>query len=256
MIEPAPAFFASREDYFGNHAKYFSIESTHRKLEIVSESTVEVLPSADAMPSSEVSWQDCVVRRSRKANIGRPHAAIDPLLAQLTFPSPRVPLLPEVHEYAARSFLATRSIVQALVDLTVRIYHEFRFDPRATTVDTPLTEVMQLRCGVCQDFAHLATSCVRSMGLAARYVSGYIRTTLPPGKPRLMGADASHAWCSVWCGPLGWVDFDPTNNCLVGDSYVTIAWGRDYGDVCPIQGVFVGGGDHRISVSVDVVPLS
>jgi transglutaminase-like putative cysteine protease len=175
--------------------------------------------------------------------------------SQLTFPSPRVPPLVELRDYAAKSFLPNRSIVQALVDLNVRIHHEFRFDTRATTVDTPLWEVLNLRRGVCQDFAHLATGCLRSMGLAARYVSGYLRTTPPAGKPRLVGADASHAWCSAWCGPLGWVDFDPTNNCLVGGSYVTIAWGRDYGDVCPIQGVFVGGGDHRITVSVDVAPL-
>jgi transglutaminase-like putative cysteine protease len=108
---------------------------------------------------------------------------------------------------------------------------------------------------VCQDFAHLATGCLRALGFAARYTSGYLRTVPPPGKPRFVGADASHAWCSCWCGPLGWVDFDPTNNCFVGDSHVTVAWGRDYGDVCPIQGVFVGGGAHRIGVSVDIAPL-
>ncbi len=254
LIDPKPAFFTGREDYFGNHTEYFSIESGHRKLEIIAESTVDVSNLDDSMVS-DVPWQDCVVHSGDQVNGHPVGAAIDPTHAQLAFPSPRIPPLVELREYASKSFLPNRSIVQALVDLNVRIHHEFKFDPRATTVDTPLWEVLNLRRGVCQDFAHLATGCLRSMGLAARYVSGYLRTTPPPGKPRLVGADASHAWCSAWCGPLGWVDFDPTNNCLAGDSYVTIAWGRDYGDVCPIQGVFVGGGDHRITVSVDVAPL-
>ncbi len=254
MVEPTPAFFTGREDYFGNRAEYFSIESGHRRLEIVAESTVQV-STLDEAKSGDVPWQACVVQPTPGVDVLDASNASEPMRAQLTFPSPRVPLLAELHEYAAKSFLPNRSIVHALVDLNVRIHHEFKFDTRATTVDTPLWEVLRLRRGVCQDFAHLATGCLRSMGIAARYVSGYLRTAPPPGKPRLIGADASHAWCSAWCGPLGWVDFDPTNNCLVGDSYVTIAWGRDYGDVCPIQGVFVGGGDHQITVSVDVAPL-
>ena len=133
-----------------------------------------------------------------------------------------------------------------------RIHKDFEFKPGFTTVTTPLTVVMQQRKGVCQDFAHLAIGCLRSMGLAARYVSGYISTTAPAGRPRLVGADASHAWASVYCGPLGWVDVDPTNNMLVGDSHISVGWGRDYGDVCPVQGVFVGGGEHAMGVSVDV----
>jgi transglutaminase-like putative cysteine protease len=173
---------------------------------------------------------------------------------QLTLPSPRIALLPEVRTYALRSFSAGRPIVEGLIDLSARIHADFAFDSRATTVHTPLQELMRLRRGVCQDFAHLAVGCLRAIGLPARYVSGYLRTIPPPGKPRLVGADASHAWLSAWCGPLGWIDFDPTNNVLTGDSHITIAWGRDYGDVCPIQGVFVGGGDHSMGVSVDVVP--
>ncbi len=255
VIEPTPAFFTGREDYFGNLAEYFSIESGHRKLEIVAESTVEVAKLEESKVS-DVPWQECVVQPTIRSDMTRLPNSFEPMRAQLAFPSPRVPLLAELREYAAKSFLPNRSIVHALVDLNVRIHHEFKFDPRATTVDTPLWEVLKLRCGVCQDFAHLATGCLRSMGIAARYVSGYLRTTPPPGKARLIGADASHAWCSAWCGPLGWIDFDPTNNCLVDESYVTIAWGRDYGDVCPIQGVFVGGGDHQITVSVDVAPFN
>jgi transglutaminase-like putative cysteine protease len=253
-IDPAPAFFATRPDYFGNRTEYFSIESGHRSLEIVAESVVEV-HALEEISIHDVPWEDCVVTSSGQDGTRSVQLPVEPMHAQLTFASPRVPLLAELGEYAAKSFVPKRSIVQALVDLNVRIHHEFKFDPRATTVDTPLWEVLNLRRGVCQDFAHLATGCLRSMGIAARYVSGYLRTTPPPGKPRLIGADASHAWCSAWCGPLGWVDIDPTNNCLVGDSHVTIAWGRDYSDVCPIQGVFVGGGEHRISVSVDVAPI-
>jgi transglutaminase-like putative cysteine protease len=253
-VEPTPAFFAARDDYFGNRAEYFSIENGHRRLEITAESTVEVI-NLEETPIRDVAWEDCVTQATELNGTDGVDTPFEPMHAQFTFPSPRVPLLAELRDYAAKSFLPERSIVHALVDLNVRIHHEFKFDTRATTVDTPLWEVLTLRRGVCQDFAHLATGCLRSMGLAARYVSGYLRTTPPPGKTRLVGADASHAWCSAWCGPLGWVDIDPTNNCLVGDSYITIAWGRDYSDVCPIQGVFVGGGEHRISVSVDVAPV-
>jgi transglutaminase-like putative cysteine protease len=158
--------------------------------------------------------------------------------------------------YAALSFPAGRPVLQAIRHLTARIHADFQFDARATTVNTPLDEVLRLRRGVCQDFAHLAVGCVRSMGLASRYVSGYISTEPPPGQPRLIGADASHAWASAYCGPeLGWVDFDPTNDVFASDEHIAIGWGRDYGDICPIQGVFVGGGDHTMGVSVDVVPV-
>ena len=253
-IDPNPAFLAQRDDYFGNRTEYFSIESAHRKLEITAESMVEVQPIVPPPTGAAPTWQDCVVKSNQLAPLAAGNV-IDPILAQLAFASPRVPIIPQLRDYAAKSFAPGRSMIDALLDLTRRIHGDFQFDPRATTVNTPLAEVLRLRRGVCQDFAHLAAGCVRAMGLAARYTSGYLRTTPPPGKARLVGADASHAWCSAWCGPLGWIDFDPTNNCLASDSHVTIAWGRDYGDVCPIQGVFVGGGDHRISVSVDVAPL-
>ena len=160
----------------------------------------------------------------------------------------------QLRDYAQSSFASGRPILESIVDLTGRIFHDFEFDSKATTVYTPLEDLLKIRRGVCQDFAHLAIGCVRSMGLPCRYVSGYLRTTPPPGKPRMIGADASHAWASVYCGPLGWVDFDPTNNALAGQSHISIAWGRDYGDVCPLQGVFVGGGEHSMGVNVDVIP--
>ncbi|HMP07581.1 MAG TPA: transglutaminase family protein, partial [Lacipirellulaceae bacterium] len=179
---------------------------------------------------------------------------LEPLPWHFLVPTQRVALSPELTAYAAVSFPPGRPVVDALRDLTARIHREFRFDPRSTHVNTPLADVLRERRGVCQDFAHLAVGALRAMGLPGRYVSGYLRTTAPPGKPRLVGADASHAWAACWCGDLGWVDFDPTNNCLVDADHITVAWGRDYGDVCPIQGVFVGGGEHAMGVSVDVVP--
>jgi transglutaminase-like putative cysteine protease len=254
-INPSPAFLANRTDAFGNRVDYFSIERAHHKLEIFAESEVEVRPLEQRINGPIATWEECVVARDSN---GKESAGtmVEPENWLLRLASPRIPPLPALRDYAEKSFKPGRSIIEAIVELKVRIHHDFRFDARATTVDTPLTDVLGMRRGVCQDFAHLAIGCLRSMGLAARYVSGYLRTTPPPGKPRLIGADASHAWCSCWCGPLGWVDFDPTNNCFVGDSHVTIAWGRDYADVCPIQGVFVGAGEHRIGVSVDVAPLA
>ena len=141
------------------------------------------------------------------------------------------------------------------MDLTHRIHTDFRFDPEATEVSTPIETIFEKRRGVCQDFSHLQIACLRSLGLPARYVSGYLRTLPPPGKPRLAGADASHAWCSVWCPEFGWVDFDPTNDCIPSDSHITVAWGRDYSDVSPVYGVLLGGGEHALNVGVDVVPI-
>src|SRR5216684_22448 len=139
-------------------------------------------------------------------------------------------------------------------DLTRRIHADFKFDPKATSVSTPLREVLTKRHGVCQDFAHLMIGCLRSLGLAARYVSGYILTTPPPGRPRLVGADASHAWVSAYCGAAGWVELDPTNDCVVGDAHITLAWGRDFSDVTPMRGVILGGGDQELAIRVTVTP--
>ena len=142
-------------------------------------------------------------------------------------------------------------------DLTSRIYADFRYDSTATTVYTPLEQVLKLRRGVCQDLAHIEVGCLRAMGLASRYVSGYLLTQPPPGKPRLIGADASHAWISVFTGDAGWIDFDPTNNVSPGDEHITLAWGRDYSDVCPIEGVYVGGGaehPHRAKSTFSLSP--
>jgi transglutaminase-like putative cysteine protease len=166
----------------------------------------------------------------------------------------RLPYSDAVREYALPSFPVGRPQFDAVLELTQRIYADFEYDPTATTISTTPIEILQRRRGVCQDFAQLQVACLRSLGLLARYVSGYLVTRPPPGKPRLVGADATHAWVSVFFPDWGWVDFDPTNNRLADTDYVTLAWGRDYADVSPVQGVFIGGGAHRMSVSVDVVP--
>ena len=153
------------------------------------------------------------------------------------------------------SFSPGRPVLAAARDLNRRIYSDFKYDPKATTVATPLEEVWQTRRGVCQDFAHLAMACLRSIGLAARYVSGYLRTRPPAGKPRLVGADASHAWFAIFCPGPGWVDFDPTNNCQPGAEHITVAYGRDFSDVSPVAGILTGGGHHAVKVSVDVLAL-
>ncbi len=169
--------------------------------------------------------------------------------------SPLIPHLPELREYALPSFPEDRDWLSCIYDLLARIHADFVYDPAATTVSTPLTDVLKNRRGVCQDFAHLMIGCLRMLGLSARYVSGYLLTRPPPGQQKLLGADASHAWVSAWCPQLGWIDFDPTNNCRPKMEHITLAWGRDYSDVCPIKGVFLGGGQHHLSVSVDVLPI-
>ncbi|MCA9150974.1 MAG: transglutaminase family protein [Planctomycetales bacterium] len=249
LLSPAPHDRRSRVDYFGNLVDYFSIHEPHQGLTVTSVSVLEVLPGAPVEPLSSPPWEEVAERTLR--TVSPAGLAVQ----QFRFPSRYMPELQPYEAYARQSFTAGRPIVDAALDLTSRIHRDFRYDPRATHVNSTLAEVFQGRAGVCQDFAHLQAACMRSIGLAARYVSGYLRTLPPPGKPRLVGADASHAWVSLWCGTAGWVDFDPTNNTIPALDHVTLAWGRDYSDVCPIQGVVVGGGQHEMSVTVDVEAL-
>jgi transglutaminase-like putative cysteine protease len=173
--------------------------------------------------------------------------------SEFVFDSPMVQLDPAAADYAARSFPAGRPILAGLKDLTSRIRREFAFRGGVTTIATPVSKVMQLRAGVCQDFTHVMISGLRSLGLPARYVSGYVRTKPPPGQVRRRGADQSHAWVGAWLGPAhGWVDFDPTNDLIVSDEHVVLGWGRDFGDVSPLRGVILGGGKHSLTVSVDL----
>lgn len=248
-VDPFPSVRAKRRDYFGNDVEFFSIQEAHDGLSVTAMSLVDVASPVLKKGLRTPAWEELAT--SIPTNLTPPGLAV----YYLSLPSPRIKPSEALGDYARRSFTARRPIFDAVLDLTARIHDDFAFDPKATTVYTQPEDLLSIRRGVCQDFAHLQIACLRSLGLAARYVSGYVATTAPPGMPRLAGADASHAWVSVFCGPLGWVDFDPTNDAVVGDQHVTIGWGRDYGDVCPIQGVFVGGGQHSMKVSVDMIPL-
>ena len=168
------------------------------------------------------------------------------------FASPFISLSSRTRSFAQTSFQPATPLLRGTLDLMQRIFKGFSYDKSASTIDTTVEQVMENRIGVCQDFAHLAISCLRSLGLSARYVSGYLETIPAPGKPKLVGSDASHAWVSVFIPDFGWVDFDPTNNLVVDQSHITLAWGRDYGDVAPVKGVVMGGGTHSLSVSVSV----
>jgi len=251
-IAPEPAETAGRSDYFGNPVTQIVLATPHSELSVRAESLVTV--AARTAPAGDAPWEEM---RERLRRAGSEHALE---AAEFLFESPHVECFRDLANYAGPSFTAARGLVAAAFDLTRQIHADFKFDPKATSVSTPLREVLAKRRGVCQDFAHLMTGCLRTLGLAARYVSGYILTTPPPGKPRLVGADASHAWVSVYCaggaGEAGsWIDFDPTNNCLVSDAHVTLAWGRDFSDVTPMRGVILGGGEQELEVRVTVTPL-
>jgi transglutaminase-like putative cysteine protease len=246
-IQPPPRFRGRREDMFGNFVHRFSLEENHSVLKVTATSRVTVeaktLPPADSTPTcSEVS------------TASRDHS--DPNWLQVSpffFDSPRIKRSAEFASFAAASIQPKKSIITAATDLTRQIYTDFKYDKDATKVDTPTETAFAGRHGVCQDFAHIAVACLRSCNLPARYVSGYLRTIPAPGTKRLIGNDESHAWFSVYCGSeLGWLDFDPTNNCACGADHVPIAFGRDYSDVVPVKGIFLGGGNTTLSVSVDV----
>ena len=175
--------------------------------------------------------------------------------SQFVFDSPYIPTGDRFAAYAAPSFPPGRPVFEAVLELTSRIHAEFCYDPTATTIATPIKEVLEQKHGVCQDFAHLQIGCLRSLGLAARYVSGYLVNLPPPGKPRLVGAEASHAWISFFCPGFGWIDLDPTNNQVPSDRHIVLAWGRDYDDVSPLKGVILGGGNHTVKVTVEITPM-
>jgi transglutaminase-like putative cysteine protease len=247
--DPVAATTSQRTDYFGNDVTFVTIEGAHRRLRVTSRSRVAVGPAFIPDPAETPHWES--VRGRCRGD--RSAAALEAI--EFTFATPIVSLEPAFAEYALVSFTSRRSILEAALDLTARIHADFTFDAIATTVSTPLAEVLEKRRGVCQDFAHFEIACLRSLGLPARYVSGYLETVPPPGRPRLVGADASHAWVSLFCPAIGWIDLDPTNNCLPSMRHITAAWGRDYSDVSPIRGVLLGSGEQTLSVAVDVVPL-
>ena len=248
-ISPEPAVQVQRPDFFGNRVCFFAIQELHARLEVTASSTVSVAAQSLPAPGLSQPWEQ-VVRRYRDPVAPE---AIQPF--QFVFASPLVAPRPEFADYAQESFPAGRPLLEGVLDLNRRLHADFAYDPVATTVATPLAEVWEKRRGVCQDFAHIAIACLRSLGLPASYVSGYLRTRPPAGQPRLVGADATHAWFSVYCENHGWVDFDPTNNCQPSDEHITVAYGRDFSDVSPVMGILTGGGRHAVQVAVDVEPL-
>jgi transglutaminase-like putative cysteine protease len=248
-ITPSPSYRRERIDAFGNRVVYFSIEESHRRLSVESLCEVNVPPAARPPLLFPATWESV---RDRLA-LARRADSVEAY--SYTFDSPHVRAGKALAAYAAPSFPAGRPFLDAVMDLTRRIHGEFIYDPRATTVATPLSQVLEARRGVCQDFAHLQIGCLRSLGLPCRYVSGYLLTRPPPGRPRLVGADASHAWVSVHLPDFGWLDFDPTNGLMPGEHHVTVACGRDFADVTPVRGVILGGGAHELTVEVDVSPL-
>ncbi|MCG6967497.1 MAG: transglutaminase family protein [Chromatiaceae bacterium] len=248
-IDPTPAMVAERKDFFGNAVSYFSLERAHSHLRVTAISDLELAPAAEAPHAlSRIPWHK-VAGRVRAELSGATLEAVQFLLE-----SPMVGTLPDLQRYAEKSFRQRWTLVEVVQDLMQRIHNDFRYDPGATTVATPLSQVFLDRRGVCQDFAHLAIACLRTQGLPARYVSGYIETLPPPGQQKLLGSDASHAWFSVYDPDAGWLDFDPTNNQIPMNQHITTAWGRDYSDVTPLRGVIFGGGAHRAEVAVDVEP--
>jgi transglutaminase-like putative cysteine protease len=249
QIFPEPTLRKARTDYFGNQLCFFAIQEIHTKLEIITHSRVTVQPRKPSQPESTATWESvaAMFRDPVSPEVVEPY--------QFVFDSPQIRASRELFDYASESFGADTPLIAGARDLTRRIHQDFKFDSKATTVATPLEEVWEKRRGVCQDFAHLGIACLRSLGLPARYVSGYLRTRPPEGKPRLVGVDASHAWFSIFSPGTGWVDFDPTNNVQTAEEHITVAYGRDFGDVSPVAGILTGGGRHDVKVSVDVAEV-
>ena len=230
-INPEPNTVREYEDFFGNKVIYFSIEKEHARLTVDVQSEVDIVGELDGTGDSGD-------------------------IRQFVFETPMTAWDEEIERYARVSFQPGRSVLEAAGDLMRRIYTDFEFTPGFTTISTPVAVVMKERKGVCQDYAHLAIACIRSVGLPVRYVSGYIETVPPAGTEKLIGADASHAWFSVYDPAMGWMDFDPTNNMIPGDQHITIGWGRDYADIAPMKGIILSSGSHGLKVSVDVKRLA
>lgn len=247
--DPVPYEQVQRQDFFGNPSDFLTILEPHKRLTVHSSFAVALQPRPDlgTLMQADQSWEQVKTL----------------LLAQSTehleamnycYTSPKIKCSPALAEFAQTCFTSGRPLIDAAMALTQQIYQTFEFDSRATDISTPLEQVLSGKRGVCQDFAHLMIGAMRSIGLSCRYISGYILTHPPAGQPRLVGADASHAWVSIYSPNHGWVDFDPTNNCLVQHEHITVAWGRDFSDVSPMRGVVLGGGKQKLKVSVTVMP--
>jgi transglutaminase-like putative cysteine protease len=243
---PEPARVSERPDHFGNGVVWLFLDRPHERFEVTLEATVEVLFPRPVEAAATPPWEQV-------AAAAKQGGALAWQAAEFVFDSPMAPADAGAGAYAAVSFPPGRPILAGLIDLMSRIRHDFKFKAGVTTISTPVARVLAQRAGVCQDFSHLMISGLRALGLPARYVSGYLRTRPPPGQPARRGADQSHAWVGAWLGPeFGWVDFDPTNDIVVRDEHVVLAWGRDYGDISPVRGIILGGGQHTVTVAVDL----
>ncbi len=247
-VSPSPDFRSQWIDSFGNRAEFFSIEKLHPHLTVTSKSIVE-RSEPNYLLDQSPTWEQV----TQSAN--QPHGDDDRQASEFVFDSRHCQRGSTFIDFARDVAVDHRSFVECVRLLTTKIYRQMEYSPEATQVSTKPAEALARRQGVCQDFAQIAICCLRSLGVPARYVSGYLLTHPAPGKEKLIGADASHAWFSAYAGSLGWIDFDPTNNLIPGLEHITVAWGRDYADVSPIHGVFVGGGFTQLSVSVDVQPI-
>ena len=253
VMTPFVDDYREREDAFGNRVVWFNLRQPHQSLIVTACSLIERSPQPQAEESP--AWEAVVEQLNRPL-----YGEVDPIEESATardycLPSPHAPYELAAIDYARISFFPGRPLLEAVADLTARIHAEFTYSPNATQIDTPIAEVLAERHGVCQDFAHLALSGLRGLGLAARYVSGYLETTPLPGAPILTGVDASHAWIAVFLPGQGWFDFDPTNGTVIGEGHLTLAWGRDYADVAPLKGVIYGGGMHQLDVGVTVTRM-
>ncbi len=248
-VHPAPGERIDRRDFFGNHTTHIAIDTPHDNLTVTLQARVRVNDAAFHPTTISTPWEEVAVLAQQTRDEG----AAGP--AHRLFPSRMVPIDPVLTAYAAESFTPGRPVLEAALELATRIKSDFVYDPEATAVDTDPVHAFALRRGVCQDFAHIMIAGLRGLGLAAGYVSGFLRTVPPPGQPRLEGADATHAWVSLWCGDGGWVGLDPTNGIYAGSDHVRIAEGRDYADVAPLDGIIWSGAGHSLSVAVDVVPV-
>ncbi len=246
-IIPEPSTISENKDTFGNVRSFFTLSTPHAELKVRSLTTVDLLDRYSGFEAAATpEWED--VREALSYALDRAYLPA----CEFSFPSPHVPRLNELREYALQSFTRRRNIAEASMDLNARIHRDFKYSSGSTEVYTPILEAFNQRAGVCQDFSHIFIGCLRALGLSAQYVSGYLLTKPPPGQVKLRGADASHAWVSVYCpqAPGNWLELDPTNNVIAGSSHVRLAVGRDFGDVSPLRGVIRGGGDHILKIAV------
>ena len=249
-VTPTPSSTLSRTGPFGERTLTVIVDKPHRALIIEGKSRVDVHALPVDAPAESLAWEAVRTRSFEVRALGPGSPA--PYL----YPTKRTPLTPAITEYTRASFPLGRPIVEAAAELMTRIRADMTYDSKATEVSTPAAEAFKTRRGVCQDFAHIMISGLRGLGLPAAYVSGYLRTIPPPGRPRLQGADATHAWVSVWCGSeIGWIGFDPTNDLLVENDHIILAVGRDFSDVSPVDGIIVGSRKQKLAVAVDVVPV-